>query len=73
MATATQAQMIEAVKRYAYEHYEEGWDVVVECWDKADYVEVIGKARTVEGAIRKVAEGVNHITAYRREIEATAF
>ncbi len=70
---ATQAEMVEAVKRYAEVHYDEGFDVVVECWDKEDIIESIGRARTVTGAITKVREHVGHVTAYRREIEATAF
>ncbi len=70
---ATQAEMVEAVKRHAEDYYEEGWDIVVECWDTADIVDAIGKARTTTGAVRKVKEYVTHIDAYRKEIEATAF
>ncbi len=70
---ATQAEMVEAVKRHAEDYYEDGWDIVVECWDTADIINTIGKARTTDGAVRKVKECVTHIELYRKEIEATAF
>jgi hypothetical protein len=49
---------LQLVKRHAYEHYEQGWDIVVECCDDAEIVEAIGNATTREGAIRNVAEAL---------------
>ena len=49
------ASLIEAVKAYAITHYEQnGWDIVVECYSNEDILAVIGNARTVAGAIRRV-------------------
>ena len=43
-------QLIEAVtvrlKAYAVEHYNEGWDVIVECWDQTDFAPYIAEVIT---------------------------
>ena len=67
------ADLVAAVRTHAVEHYTEGWDIVVEAYDDARIVEIIGKARTVKGAIAKMSEVVEVVTDYRRDIEATAF
>lgn len=45
-------QLIEAVtarlKVYANEQYNEGWDVVVECWDREDYAPYITEVITTD-------------------------
>ena len=45
-------QLIEAVtarlKVYANEQYNNGWDVIVECWDRADFVPYITEVITVD-------------------------
>ncbi len=47
--------LITLVKIYAMDHYDEGgWDVIVECWDDDQIDEEIGRARSLEGAIRKL-------------------
>jgi hypothetical protein len=47
--------LVEAVKAHALAHYNDGgWDVIVECFDDAQIRTEIGRARTVEGAIRKM-------------------
>jgi len=53
-------ELVDAVKAHALAHYEDGgWDVVVECFDDAEIAEVIGKATTVSGALRKFATMVD--------------
>lgn len=52
--------LIAGVRAHAIAHYTEGgWDVVVECWDDDDIAETIGKARTLKGAIAKMADIVD--------------
>lgn len=47
-------RLIGYVKDYALTNYDKGgWDVIVECYDDDMIADVIGKARTPEGAIRK--------------------
>lgn len=46
---------VKAVKAYAIEHYEEGWDVVVEAYTDSEIAEEIKGARSPGGAIRKMA------------------
>jgi len=48
--------VVDAVKAYALEHYNDGgWDVIVECWEDTDILECIGDARTVEDALARVS------------------
>lgn len=44
--------LMEAVKQYAADHYNEGgWDVVVECYDDAELIAQIGDAESLEAAL----------------------
>lgn len=71
---ATTAEMVQAVKDHAEEHYNDGgWDVIVECYDDEMIVEMIGRARTEDGAINKAWIAVKAIKSARSEIMATAF
>ena len=38
---ATMDEMVSEVMRYAIEHYEQGWDEVVEAWDDEDIINEI--------------------------------
>ena len=52
--TPLQKQMIEAVRQYALEHYEDkyGFSEVIECWEDKDLLEdLIADAVTVEEAL----------------------
>jgi hypothetical protein len=73
MAKATEAEMVEAVKAHAKAHYSEGWDVVVECYDRADIVEAIEGCTTVAAAIRAVGERAELWQERRREVESEIF
>jgi hypothetical protein len=46
--------LIEGVKSYAREHYEEGWDIVIECWRDGEISREVGNSTTVEGAIKRL-------------------
>jgi hypothetical protein len=71
---ATMKEMVEAVKAHAVEHYEEdGWDYLVECYSDGEVEELIGKARTIAGAIKKVGKVMKDKGDYRAEIQATAW
>jgi len=63
------------VREYAQAHYEDGkgWDEVVEAWDDDFLADQIGKAFTVNGAIKAVAKTVRLRHARAEEIRATAF
>lgn len=51
--------MVEFVKAHAVEHYEDGWDVVVECWTDEQIGEQIAGATTKEQALAAFAPLVN--------------
>lgn len=55
------AELIAEIRQYALDHYEngEGWDYVVECFDDATISEMVGRARTLAGAIRKLHPQIN--------------
>lgn len=68
------ARQIDAVKQHARDNYGKGgWDEVVEAWSVQDILDAIGDARTVKGAICKVAAIVRARHAYAEDIRATAF
>ena len=72
--TTKMKDMVDAVKAHAVAHYEEGgWDYLVECYSDAEVAELIGRARTVAGAIKKVAKIMKIKGDYRDEIQATAW
>lgn len=49
-------QLIQAVRQHAIKHYEAGWDVVVECYEDGDILEVVGRCRSEAAAIRTMAK-----------------
>jgi len=66
--------LIEAVKAYAISNYEnDGWDVLVECYEDREIADFIGDAVTPEDAIRNVSVHLKRYHSYRADIEATAF
>ena len=70
----TKDELVSAVKQHAVDHYEEdGWDYLVECYSDAEVAELIGGARTVNGAIKKVAKVMKIKGDYREDIQATAW
>lgn len=52
----TRQEMISHVKSYAARLYERGlgWDYVVECLSDSDIEELLGRARTLNGAVMAV-------------------
>jgi len=79
--TAKRRELIAAVQEYAKANYDvSGWSVIVECYDEQEIAEVIGRARTLKGALAKFATIVGVVgeriaaTAIEREaaIGATA-
>ena len=62
--------LIAAVKTYAVQNYNsDGWDIVVECYDRDELAEIIGDASTVNQAIARVGNHVGVIAEYRADIQ----
>lgn len=56
----TIAELVEQVKEYAMEHYEDGgWDVIVECFTDAEIAERIKGTRTLKGALKRFGTSVD--------------
>lgn len=72
MSKLTTAQLVEAVKTHAIENYEQGWDVIVECYEDAEIAELIGRVTTINGAIAKVAPVVELRAEVRADLYAAA-
>ena len=47
-------QFLEQLKAHAIAHYnEDAWDVIVECYTDHELAALVGRASTLQGAIRK--------------------
>ena len=68
--TPRQCALIDAVRKHAVANYNSGgWDVVVECYTDEEIAEVIGRARTVKGALAKFSAIIDVVSD--RQAEAT--
>lgn len=76
------ADLVQAVKDHAVENYErDGWDFVVECYDDEMIERVLrgepgtgwARARSPQGAIKRMGSLVSAAASVRSDIEATAF
>lgn len=66
----TGLSLVECVKRYATDHYNEGgWDYIIECYTDAELADIIGyRVKTAAGAIKKVARETGiHVRAEVRD------
>ena len=73
-AASTKEALVKAVKEHAMAHYhQDGWDYIVETYTDAELAEEIGNARTVKGAIAKVARTARLLDERRRDIQSTAW
>lgn len=67
-------EFIQAIRNYAKEHYnQDGWDLVVECWEDKDIRHAIVGASTLEAAITKIQSRLAPLASMRREVEAEIF
>ena len=71
----TKKEIAQAVYDHALKNsrWDSQWDIIVECYDLAEIVEVMGNASTVVGAIKNVQRIIKPAAAYRKEVEATAY
>lgn len=68
--TPRQHTLITAVRKHATENYNSGgWDVIVECYDDEAIAEVIGRARTVNGALAKFAPIIDVVADRQAEAD----
>ena len=73
MSVNTQ-ELVAAVRAHAVANYtKDGWDYLVECWSDEEIAEEIGRARTVEGAIRACRKTTKLLDERRREVQAEIF
>lgn len=65
---------ITEIRKYAMARYEQGWDVVVECYDDVDIQETLDQFNgDVEATIADLASYVATREMQRIEIESTIF
>jgi DNA-directed RNA polymerase subunit RPC12/RpoP len=68
----TRTDLIAAVREHALANYEQGWDVVVEAWEDEKIAKVIGRVRTVQAAVERMAKAIKPYNERRREVESLA-
>ena len=67
--SATQQDLVTAVRAHANGNYEkDGWDFLVECYSDDEIVDLIGGARTVNGAIKKCADLLGVLDERRQDV-----
>ena len=52
-----------AMRKWAFDNYEDGAHWIVECWADGDYLEVLSEAGTVEAAIAEMESYVDLMVA----------
>ena len=64
-------EMYKAIQDYAYAHYEEGWDVVVEAWDINEVQEVadLKGATDYDSLFAAVKADVEDYNEYQSDIQ----
>lgn len=71
--TDRQITLAQAVQAHASQNYNTGgWDILVECYTLEGVAELIGKARTAKGAIKKAAQTLGVIAGVREDRQAEA-
>ena len=59
MHNVNMENLIDAVKAHATANYNKnGWDFVLECFSDDQIKDIIGEARTIDGAIAKMREEI---------------
>ena len=71
--TEAQWTLVKGVKAHADRNYNRGWDQLIECWADHEILREIGGARTVRGAIAKIAPTIAILHEQARAIRAEAF
>ncbi len=62
-------KLVEGVKNHGIDHYEKGWDILVECWSDEKILSTIKGCKTVKGAIKKVWNELKPQVEYRKDIQ----
>ena len=68
------AGFVAAIRKYAVEHYnQDGWDILVECYEDAEILEEIIGATSEERAILMIQSTLKILHEHRADIQAEAF
>ena len=65
--TPKRRELIAAIRNHANKNYSRGWDVVVECYTDGEIADVIGRARTVKGALAKFSAIIDVVSDRQAE------
>lgn len=73
-ATPEQIEALDAVLAHAARHYEEdGWDLLVETWDRWEVFKALGEHDfDVDRTIKALADELKPVADYRADIQAEA-
>lgn len=60
IAYGSTLDMVEGIKKYALDQYTNGWDIVVECYDDSEILEIIDRHNgSMKGALDEIQEMVD--------------
>lgn len=71
--TSTQLSLISEIRAYAVRHYDDSkvsWDTLVECYSDEEILAEIGRARTLAGAIKKLAPALRTLRSVHNDVLA---
>lgn len=69
-----QKEWCDRVRKHALEHYnEDGWDVLVECWDDEAIMNAAGVCRNYEQFLANVREICSVMDDRRRDVQGEVF
>ena len=72
--TGEMRELVDAVKAYAGRNWnDDGWDIIVECYEDEEVAEAIGSATDEEEAIANVRAIAKTLASHRDDIRAEIF
>jgi hypothetical protein len=64
----------ERIRQHATIHYtEDGWDILVECWDDSYIYEIVNTCKTYEEAVIACSEVLCVMEGFRKEVQSEIF
>ena len=67
----TKDELVALVRAHALAHYDEdGWDILVECWEDEQIKQALGRSKKASGAIWAVKQRLAPLVEFRAAAEA---
>ena len=74
MLFTTEESWVDRIRKHALTHYtEDGWDILVECWDDSYIQEHFVGIKTYEEAVVSISNILSTMDGWRSEITSEGF